>query len=224
MTDSTAVAIVGNELALEIQWLERRNTLLQSASSIQSVESDADLSRAGTIQTEINKHIKALGNARLELTRKLDAVKKDIMNQERDMAADLSAELARIKRLNDAYATRLAAEAEAERRRQQDVERERQAAEAAKQIKAQELFGAEATVTPEPSPAPYVEPEKPKLENNRMRKRWTFTVINDTAVPREFLSINEQAIRAHINYCDKIGKDPVIPGVAFVAHMSVESR
>lgn len=225
MAKTNEVAIIGNELAKESAWIASREIILRNASEIKLVENDYELRAAGNLQTTIAKHIKALNTERLNLTRRLDAIKKDIMNQEREMCAELSAELDRVKRLNDAYATRIAAEAAAERRRiQEEIDaRNRAAAEA--QLEAQEAFGDGVVVEPEPEPEPTpVMAKKPKLDANRIVKRWTFTIIDLKSVPREFLIANEPAIRAHVAYCDKIGRDPEIPGVSFQVRMSVESR
>jgi hypothetical protein len=148
------------------------------------------------------------------------------MEQEKEMRAGLECEHQRLKRLNDAYATRKAIEAEAERKRLRLEEEQRRIADAERQAAAQDLFGEETVI--EPTPAPVIAPEpiqdRAKLSNNRTVKRWSFQITDAQVIPREFLIVDDAKIRTYITYCEKMQKDPEIPGVKFEARMSVEGR
>lgn len=206
-------------------WLGKRETLLAEARCIEVVDSDEALEVAGAAQTAISKHIKAMASERLALTRQIDAVKKDIMAQERALVADLDAELARLKRLNNAYATEVARRAAEERERREAEEHRRRMEEAERQAKAQAMFGEDAAVAPAPEPVmPPPPPEKVSTSSNRMVRRWKWALRNAEKVPREFLSVDSQKVNAHVAYCQKMDKAPIIDGIDFEAYMSVESR
>lgn len=208
------------------EWTGKRTELLQSAAAMKTVETDRDLDATGALQTLIGKHIRDLETERKRVTAPIDKLKKDIIDQEKDMRAGLEVEHARLKRLNDAYATRKAIEAEAERKRLRLEEEHRRMIEAEKQMAAQELFGPETVI--EPTPAPVIAPapiqDRAQLSNNRTVKRWSYQVIDAQLVPREYLCLEERKVRGYIAYCEKMGTDPVIPGIQFEARMSVEGR
>lgn len=107
----------------------------------------------------------------------------------------------------------------AEKRRLEEEERRRQEALALEEAAKLEAIGdkkaAEEVVqaaieAPPPvfdTPAPV-----PKVEGVSTRKRFVFSVVESHKIPRDFLMVNESAIRAVVN---KLGKDAekVIPGI-----------
>lgn len=218
----STITVSSDALSRSEQWMREREALLKQAPGITAVATQSQLDESTQIRNAIRAHIKALEGERKRVTAPLDAMKREIMAQEKDLRAPLETEGARLQRLNNEYATRLAAEAAAERQRQQaELERQRLAAAEA-EAKTRELFGDEAAEDPVPEPPPPPPPEKPKAAGGRVVKRWTFEVTDPRALPREYLTVNEPAIRAHIQFATKTGADPEIPGVRFQAHMSVE--
>jgi hypothetical protein len=226
MAEALIINVRSDELARRTEWIKERDRLLGIAALVTGVENQEQLDASGQIQTAASKHIKLLDKERKAVTGPIDAVKKQIMAQEKEMRATLEIELGRVKGLNDTYATKLAIEAEQERRRQQEEAERQRMEEARQQQEAAELFGDDATLTapvePAPAPAPIQQP--PKLSGNRTRKRFSFTVINPRQVPDEYKIVDEKKIRAHIAFCEKMENDPSIPGVTFDARISVESK
>jgi len=231
-------------------WKKNRNTLIALSTQIQQVEDEKTLEKSGVLQTKLSKLLKELSKERLNLTRELDKVKKDIMSQEKILASDATAELDRLKDLNNKYATKLAEEARrvAEERARLEFEREQarieaerkhqealQAARAEQQKKEQDNpFGDSAKfkapeLPPEPEPVPEAPPmpepvTAPKTSANKMVERWKFEIINDNQVPREFCAPDLKKIRAYMNYQKETGSTPEIPGVKFEKFVSVESK
>ncbi len=75
-------------LADAAQWLARRDELAAQAAAIpERIETPEQAQTAAALLPEIKKHVKDLSNRRLELTRQIDAMKKSLMEQEREMAA-----------------------------------------------------------------------------------------------------------------------------------------
>lgn len=180
----------------ESSWLADRNDLLARAASIATVDSDAALETAGEIQTAISKAIKKLEAERKRVTLPLDEVKKQIMAQEKKLAAPLNAELTRIKSMTSAYATECARRIEEERRRR-ELE-ERRAAEAAL-VAEENPFAAPPCADAQIAVAqPLPIPAMPKTSANRMVERWDFVITDANAVPRELCSPDEKKIRAFL--------------------------
>ncbi len=219
---SDKLITLNQSLQQEAKWMLTRGVLLDESKAVEKVDSDSALDVSGSIQTRIQKHIKSLGKHRLELTRPIDALKKDIMAQEKKLKTDLDAELARLKSMNDAYATAVYEKQEADRLKAE----EKAAAEIEDQQQtAEDVFGAGVEFDDNFTP-PVVIPEvvKPTASNNRTVIRWNFQVVDPAQVPREFLSVDEKKIRSHVTYKTKMNETPTIPGVNFQKHVSVESR
>ena len=217
MPKNTQLAPVNTEILNREAWEAERDELLSAASEIASVDDETALQGAAKVQKKINGHIKALGKLRLEVTRPLDDAKKQIMAQERELIESLSSEMARIKALNDAYATKLAKAREAERRRQEQAALE---AAAKRQSEVASVFGDEAVAPVYEFPA--FEPDKPKVHGSRVVERWSFEVVNPSMVPREFCTPDEKKIRAWMNSQIALDKTPDMPGVRFTSKQSVE--
>ena len=231
MSEITAVTIKSDALSALQDWIDKRNHLLSLAEKVTEVTNQEQLDASASIQTALTKHIKLLAKERKDVTAPIDAIKKQIMDSEKAMGAPASMQLSRIKGLNDSYATKLAAEAEAERRRQAE-EAERRAMEEMKRQEAlaaadsdDNPFGPPVPVAdPEPEPMPVVPvPQAPRTSGGRIVKRWSHTVTAPSLVPRQYLVVNDKAIRAYIKMCEQQGIDPEIPGVQFSATASVES-
>lgn len=206
------------------KWIVERDALVSEAKSIEKVESDTELDVSGGVQTSIQKHIKVIGKYRLDLTRPLDELKKQIMDQEKELVAPLETEITRIKRLNDAYATKLAQEAEAARQRAIEEQAQR-AMDAAKEPEPESNpFGDEVVFEDEPIAPPVFIPAGPKTSNNRMVTRYEFQVIAPNQVPREYCTVDESKIREYIKLSIRLNREPEIPGVVFNKKISVEAR
>lgn len=217
---TTALMTLKQSLEQETKWLANREKLLSEAGRVASVTSDSDLEVSSAIQTRISKHVKSLEVHRKGITKPLDDMKKQIMDQEKDLLKLLDAELRRLKAMNDAYATRRLEEQEAAHKAAEEkISHETINA----QQQAESIFGAgvqfDAAFIP---PAPSV--VKPTTIAGRTVIRWEFEVISPNDIPREFLSVDDAKIRKFRDYQIEIGKDPEIPGVKFTKKVSVESR
>jgi len=222
MSDIVLAGINEEALTKQAEWLLARDTLLGSSQTVRQVTNASELNGSGLLQTEISKLIKELETKRLALTRPLDAVKKAITTKENELVANLVSEHARLKAMNNAYATMQMKLAEAEQRRIDDLNR-KQAQEAAeaqrkldeeneeKQRKAQATFGFCQVVTPpEPvavKPVPVYVPSVtgPSSSSNTITKTWKFEIIDSKQVPREFCEVDDKKIRAFLAYQKSMG-------------------
>lgn len=224
MNEPTVCHVSGDALAKSAKWIKERDNLLHEAFTTSKVENQEQLEYCGDLYTRMSKHVKVLEKERKELTDPLNAVKKEIMDQEKELRANLEAERDRLKKLNDGYATKLAMEAEKARREAEAEARERAMKEALEAEEARAVFGDEVQMSePEPVVEAYV-PEPEKLSGNRVVKRWEFSMSDSSMVPTDYLVLNEKAVRAFIKMQESMGKDPVLPGIKFSARMSVESK
>jgi TolA-binding protein len=214
----------GDALMKQTEWLAKRDAVLVLAGQVTAVESEGDLERAGKIYTDVATLVKELEKKRLDITRPLDDVKKQIMSAEKDMTAKLTSEQDRIKRMNNAYATKKMQEAQAEQRRVDELNRIEQANAAELQRKAQEeadakaataqsIFGAQAVTTAQVQAQAPVVPqvqycttvEAPRASANTIRTEWKFEVLDSEKVPRELCTVDEKKIRAHLTYQKSMG-------------------
>lgn len=207
-------------------WIAKRDELIALAEKVTAVENQDDLNASAKIQNALSKSRKELKDARMEITRQLDAFKKTFMNQEAELAEPLEAQLARLKKQNNTYNTAQELIRQAELRRLADEQRKADEAAAAAQIEAEELFGGEVVVD-EPAATPVAPaPEKVRSDAARIVKRWNHELVDISKVSPEFLTVtlNAQAVRAYLSMCTATGKEPSIPGIRFSFTMSTESK
>jgi hypothetical protein len=125
----------------------------------------------------INDHVKAVNGLAKEVSTPLDEALRHLTGQLNKYAAHV--ELERRK-------------AEEEARRQAEEEQKRLDAEA-------KAAGVEAPVVPEVLPAkPETAAVRTEAGTSFQRKTWTFNVENMDQVPREYMLLNESAVRAAI--------------------------
>jgi len=231
--------VKADSLSRRVEWIAKRDALAARAVAVVAVATDSDLETAGKLQTEITRLLKDLETARMALTRPIDERKREIMAQEKELAAALEKELFRLKKLNCDYATRKAAEAEAARRRieaeaRAQAERE-QAAIDEQARKSASLFGPAATFQPAPvqapAPAPVQPaapiPQAPRTSANSFVETWKFDVTDQLQVPREFLVVDETKIRAWLAYQKKLGADIAalqVPGLRLYKETQVRAK
>lgn len=226
------------------EWLEKRAQLEERGKAITQVTNDEELEIAGKFEADCKKHVKALAEMRLKLTRPLDEAKKEICAKEKELAAVLDKAQKRVNVLTTAYANELARRAEQERLAAEAAERARaeaevaaqEAAEAAAQQAAQAnaAFGldvAPAPVVPAPVapviPQPVVTTTGPHTSSNRFVEKWSFVVTDMNAVPRELCSPDDAKIRALMQAKKSEGykaSQLVVPGIRFTSAIQVCSR
>lgn len=220
---AAALTVVPADFA--VRWLSTRNTLLVSAAAVTAVENDAALDDAGRIEARIKKSLKELETERKAFTAPIDEVKKQIMAKEKSLAAPLKTELDRIHAMTVAYATECNRRVEAERRAREAAE----AAAAEAQAAAEETdpFGFNGPVPAPAVPPPAPAPQMPRTSSNRFVEKWDFTVVDERAVPRELLSVDERKVRAFLaaRKAEGYKADQVsVPGLRISATVQVYSR
>lgn len=215
-------------LAKKDAWLAERTALLVEATQVQEVESSEALKPAAKVLKALKDHGKELAKERLEYTRPLDALKKMIMAQEKEMVKAEQDEIDRIQRMCDSWVTREAQRVREENERllREQAEREMEAQRRADaESRRAELFGqapAPRVAAAEPAvQAPAFE-AAPKVSGSRVVTRYEIRVANEAAVPREFCSPDSKKIHAFVGMCRSQGLEPSMPGVLFVKSQRVE--
>lgn len=226
-----AVTIRKQELAVA-EWKGEQERALAAAAAIGAVNSDAEFDQAGQLINVCSHLCKQLESERKKLTAPLDAIKKDIMAQEKALSNPLIAEQTRLRSLANSYATRKAAEREAAERaaREAAAEAAAKAAEQAElQAKAREAFGAfgDAGDVPVPQAPTVIVPEQPKSSSVRQVAVITFEITDANALDRKFLSPDEGKIRAFCQYVKNMGIDPDTinePGLKIKKEIRIDSK
>ena len=225
MDDLTKIDVSGLK---KKEWLDERDVILAELSDIETVESDSELTVAGTLQTKASKHLKVLEKARATVKAPVIKLGKDIEAQAKELGLELAEGVTRIRCINSKYATKVADEAEAARLKLENetAEAARVAAEA--QPKPQATFGGVAVAVEEPEaeviPAAPLPTGKVHTGANRMVKVWTAEVVNALLVPDEYKTIDMKKVNAFGKYKNKMGDIPEIPGIRFTSTMDVQSR
>ncbi len=199
-------------------WIAERDRLVGLAQEVAAIEDNDGFSVATALVADLSRHRKVLDGQRRDLTRRIDDIKKGIMDQERELAAGLDAEYNRLRSLAGDYATRLERErhaAEAARRQAEAEAAMRAEAEAAAQAeeaaRAQAMFGADAVVAPPapPSEPLPVVPEKTVAMGGRKQVVvYDFEITDPTILDRKFLSPDEKKIRAFVQFAKSQGIEP----------------
>ena len=203
--------------------------------AIHGINCDDDLSAAASKVKEAKALIKKIEGARKAYTSQLDNRKKQLMAQEAEIVAPLKSIVFMYNTLSVQYA---------EYKHQRRLEAERAAAEAAEeaqrkyeQAKAAAALGvdaekatAEAAEAAEKA-ASALSPEQmadlAPVANVAMRVKWDFRVTDAHAVPREFLEINNHAIRERLQSLKKQGvplAQVAIPGIEVFETVSAVAR
>ena len=197
MTD--LVTVDTNALAAKAEWIAERDRLVSASQElIQNVDDDNACDWARHAKKGLDTHLKALAEIRKSVTKPLDDAKKQIIAQERELAAEIVAERDRVKMLASDYATRMeaaAAKAKAE-------------AEAAQRAAVEEAVATGAPIPDAPAPVAVAKPRGSVTVDK-------FEVVDVAQVPREYLVVDEKAIRAYIKFARTLGRKPSVPGVRF---------
>lgn len=185
-------------IALPGEWMEQRENVVRTAGAITSVTRQIDLDSATEADAAIKSLLKELEKKRKAVTSKLDAAKKQIMAQEKELAEPLTKQHERLEGMINGYVAE-----QMRKRREQEEAAQRAIAESAVQADADDPFGVGAA--PAPAPVPFVATEAPKSDSATFVERIAFEVVNEAEVPRQFLSVDDKKIRAYLEYQKKLG-------------------
>ena len=214
-----ALTISNTALEPAVAWMQERDSVLGQASAVEKVSSAEEFAAAGRLMTACKKLTNELDKYRREMTAPLDAVKKDIMAQQKQLAATLETQAARLRELCNAYATEQAAKRAAAERAAREAEAE--AALAAQD--AQALFGGAAAV---PQLQPVV-PDKLRADDVRTVSVINYQVTDPSLLDRKFLSPDDAKIRAFIASLRASETDPETvrePGLLIYKTVRVDAR
>lgn len=200
---------------------EQTDQLLQIASSYR-VTTAAEYTAAGEELKKVKAAAKRLDEIRKSMTKPLDAAKRAIMDFFREPETKLQRAESGIKRAMIAYSEEQERIRREEQRKAEEAarkEREKLEAQAAKAAAAGKIERAEqleqraATVV-----APVIQREAPKVTGLATREVWKFEIIDASALPREYLTVDEKKIGAVVR---ALKGDTNIPGVRVWAEKSL---
>lgn len=187
----------------EVQELAAQSDMLAQVALAYRVASPIEYANAGEELKKIKAAAKRLDDLRKTMTKPLDAAKKAIMDFFRTPETKLQQAESGIKRAMIAYSEEQDRIRREEQRKADEAARKEQeklqaqaakAAASGKVEKAVELETRAATVV-----APIINREPPKVAGINMREAWKFEVIDERAVPREFLMVDESKIRKFVS-------------------------
>ena len=185
------------------EWVVLRNELPNRSEAIRVVVDDHDFQEATGLVSRLSKQRRELEEQRKSVTSRIDAIKKDIMAQEKELGGGIEQEYSRLRELCSAYATRLAEEREAAERARREAEAEQEMAQEAAQV----AFGADAVAVA----SPFIPPAPDRLKaagGVRQVTQYVFEVTDPTLLDRKFLSPDEKKIRAFVQYVKTQGIAP----------------
>ena len=215
------------------QWVASRDATLATLGSIAAVDSTPAYDAATATLAVAKKLRRELEAERKLVTSRLDAAKKALIAREREIAASLDAEIDRVNRLAADFAAAEMRRREEEQRRIDEERRRAAEAALAAQQAAEEAAASGADPDPfgigAPAPAPEVPAvavpatDRPKGVVMRLRVQ----LIDEKAVPREFMSFDEGKALAWAKYQKSLGarvSDLRADGLRFYEEATVTSR
>ena len=205
------------------EWIERRDSSLAMAATFDTIESGSQAEAAMQIVAEMGKLGKALKEARLKVTRRYDEAKRKVMNHEKELALTIDAERDRLKAIATKYITEQK-RIQAEERRRQEERAAQQAMDEAAMQDAAAAFGFDVEAMSARTAVDIPAKAEAKVAGARVVTRYDWEVMNPAEVPHELCSVDPRKVRAHIDYCRKMGRHIAIPGIMITARESVESR
>ena len=208
----------------EVKELTAQTEQLLALSATYTVATAAQYTDAGEQLKSIKAAAKKLDTLRKSMTQPLDLAKKAIMDFFRAPEEKLARAESGIKRAMIAYSDEQdRIRREEQRKADEAAQRERErlakqaAAAAAKgnETKADALEQRAATVV-----APIIQREAPKVSGVNTREVWLFEVVDEAAVPRQFMSVDESKIRKVVG---ALKGDTVIGGVRVYSEKRIAS-
>ena len=193
------------------EFITERNATLADARLIDSITDDNANEVVGKVYAALKNLSKLIESNRKAITAPIDALKKQILDYEREIIGEVDSEAERIKGLMDTYAT---AKLQEQREAEAMAEAERQ-----RQIAAQATAEAngEAVIVPEVMPPiASIPTSSARTSSTSATTAWSFEVTDKRQVPDEFLAVNETAIRATLKAKKSMGLKPeevIIPGI-----------
>lgn len=179
------------------------NTLALSvpdqARQIAAITTAEDYTRAGNILLTIKEIRKKIENTFRPIKQKMDAAKKEVLDQEKAADKPLAEAEAYIKPLISGYLAEQERIRKAEEDRLREIarkeEEERRLAEAIAAEQSGEKEVAEEIISAPVQPPPVVVPKTvPKVSGVSMMKQWKFRITDINKVPRQYLMVDEQKV------------------------------
>ena len=184
------------EIKLTQEAEDEINMLALRTEAVTDVQSDADARAASALVKQGRTLVKIVHDQRMAVSRKVDAVKKQLIAKEHELVADLSSQIERVAKLCADYVARKEAA---------------KAAEAAEAAKAEAMLTGNVPSMPESS--------SPAVAGVKARVAWDFAIVEPELVPRAYCSPDERLIREYANAVKRSGgsiDELHIPGVVFV--------
>lgn len=204
MNEVTKIELPPVPQSVEIapQWIENRNTILAQSACIIGVQNQDDYSNAEAMRKIIKTSATELEKFRKQLSKPFSDAASRIKEIADNANEPLTKELARLNNLLIAYDTEI--------KRKQEAE-----AKAQLEAKSDSPFASFIPSTLAP------QTESIKKTASCIVERWTFEILDEVQVPREFCSPDEKKIRAYAVAYKEAGN---IPGVKIFKQSTVRSR
>jgi hypothetical protein len=193
-----------NTAIAEITEVETRALSVPDQAKAITITDNATYEKAAEILLVIKDIRKEISDTFTPIKRKMDAAKKEVLDQEKRadiplqeaegiIKPKIAAYLAEQERIRKAEEDRLRAIAKKE-------EEDRRLAEAASLEAAGETEAAEEVISePVYVPPPVVASTVSKVAGVAMRETWTYEIVDEKQLPRQYLIPDEKAIRAAVN-------------------------
>ncbi len=213
------------QVTISSAWVAKRNEIVEQAGQIKSVENDATYEAAAELLNQAKKMSSSLEKMRLDFTRPFMAVQKTIKGAA-DVARDPLEKAAKaLEGPMREWAMEKRRRVEEERRRIEEAERAAAEEAASKAAEEASLWGDEAepeevVITPPPMPVETMA----RSSSVRTVDVVEFVVVDEDAVPRAFMIVDERKIRAYRDANKDRIKAALADGGKFDAVSGVEWR
>jgi len=228
------------ELPADVQELPQRALAVQKQAQEIQIRTDAENTQAAntlkTLKAEraiVQARVDAFKRPAVEAWKAANALEREAIGPYEEAEKMIKAAMLSFSRAEEEKRRRAEAEErrileqkareEAEQRSRDEAEREASyaAAQGASKVEVEEIRANPLPVAPVPI-APVVLPSTvTKTAGVSRREKWSFRIVDERLIPREYLMVNESAIRAVATTQKKLAK---IPGVEFFDEGTVVVR
>ena len=180
------------KISISKDWYQSRDELIDKAVAVSQVTNPEENKAASALNKEITRMLKQASSCRLEITRPLDQIKKAIMNAYRIAGEPLEGVQDELKKMMADFA-RAEEQKRLEERKRIEEQQQQQVEDQFTEFLKEGDPNAQFTPIITEQKVDHIKAEK--TDDSRVVKRLQFEILNVNEIPRQFMKVNEAAIR-----------------------------
>ena len=197
-TKTEVASKLPSEISISNDWIELRNRCLTQATKVEKIDNQIDFEDAEIAMKRCSTTSNKLEKLRKDFVKPINKLTKDIKKMTDDARAELEEEKARIKGLLSGYMQELQRKEQEERERQAQIAMENERKLQEFEEKVEDNPFAEFIAPPKLEEVKEVEVKQPVKTAIRTRTNWTYEIIDENLIPREFLMVDTVKLNKYV--------------------------